>query len=169
MTVNQLRLFHNKNKIKEKYMKLMVLVLVTLFVSQSAYAAQKNWETETVIDEMTDKKSCRLHAPYQDGLALSFQGDKLYFVTNMPLTFDDLHMFTLRVDKNEKFNVMLDVAAPNMMVVRDSLNVQRIIKEFKAGNKFIIQSIALNTLAHDKGTLTGFTKHYNTYKSCLAN
>lgn len=150
-----------------------VLLVCLSLVAQAA----NNWKFSQEVDDMTDEVKCRLDGPTQK-ILMSFQGDALYFISGSPLTFDRIHLITIRVDKNPAQKIRLNVITPQVVSIDNNgeLNypvrlivpgqLDDLVREFSSGASFKLRVPSLNSIVEDSGSLSGFSAAYEQFKQC---
>lgn len=144
---------------------LFALGVALVFGSVSA-APPVGWKFSQSTDEMTDERTCRLDGPSKD-VMLSFQGGKLYLVSGAPLTVDDIHLMTVRVDKLPARDVKLRaVKAPYLMAVDPGPELDELVRQFSSGSTYMLRTLSLSGIEDHKSNLTGFSAAYEKFKAC---
>jgi hypothetical protein len=141
---------------------LTALGLATLQASAEPANAWRFWEE---LDGIIEEQQCHCDGPLES-LSMTFQGERLYFVSEVPLTAAAAHAVAVSVDGNPAREVALRMINSHLFAVDPGEQLDFLIEQFSAGTSYSLRAASLSSVAGSQGSLLGFKSAYEGFKRC---
>lgn len=141
---------------------LTALGLATLHASAEPANAWRFWEE---LDGIIEEQQCHCDGPLEN-LSMTFQGERLYLVSEVPLTAAGAHIVTVRIDGNPAQDVALRMINSHLFAIDPGEQLNSLIEQFSAGTAYSLRATALSSIEGSQGSLVGFKSAYESFRNC---
>jgi len=140
----------------------MAVGLLTVPASAEPANAWRFWEE---LEGIIEEQHCHCDGPLEN-LAMTFQGERLYLVSEVPLAVGEDHVVSVRIDGNPAQDVALRMVNSHLFAVDPGEQLNALIEQFYAGSAYSLSAASLDSFEWSKGSLLGFRSAYESYKRC---